>query len=953
MGNIHRTRSLLGLGLLILVVMAINVASASASASSREAREYTKDFDVSMAQAEETLEVQDKANEDEVVLGLEDRLDSRYAGIWFDNQTSEYVVPLLAGAGSMAVSSEFSQADLGADEFRTSSAQFSWEELEAAQDDLNKALLPLIEEGMVQTSLDPRTNSVAVTLAGGISADAEREVRGLTAGSSVAVEVRAGNTAKLEGKLEACSDPFCDAPLRGGAAIYPNFNQDKACTAGFPAVGANGDRYILTAGHCVHQNYTGAPTYLNWTSKDSALQAHGIGAVAQWGSGGATEWAKIKANGSWWDSGTWPAQIAYWGAAVSNQAGDFESKGSPIDLNYAITGQGTNVVGSFACHTGIITGSSCGSITGVNVTYNFAGGPNYNLVEISGVCSIPGDSGGPYFTGHSALGLHVGSVIESNACKGNRFYTDINLATAALNVTIAPPAPKVTATASVLNGNPGWTTVSGRVTSGGMGIEGKTVKFKLFKWENNNWVLKAEPPAVATNSSGNFSLNNWNGVGPGSWIAQAVFPAQGPFGEGASSTVTEGSFTVRDGYQIVAGHSNRCMDVKEGSRENKAPIWQWDCVNPVTGQNQVFKLVPNSEGNVQIVARHSNRCVSVIGGSTTAGTALEQYDCLGPTQAGQIWQVQPTATANVVKLIAKHSGQCMDVQGQKPEREVPYTQWNCLNQANQLFTLYSVDSAPAPTETYLTVPEGERLSGEYGYVTGQGNVKAGGYPLSGQAVELTYEKEKAGGGWESVYTTYPTLNSEGFYQYKYHPVGVGNWRMQAKYPGKGGELAASTSPGYVNFHIGWGFRLVARHSGKCMSIPVSKANGLQFNQWTCSGAPYPGDGQVFTFVPQENGAYFLILSNANSTPQLGKCLDVAAASTGDGAAINQWDCGGSDNQKWQKVPIAGQPPWVGFIAKHSGKCIDVWQQSQANGAGIHQWGCFWPGSQQWRMESVG
>ena len=214
------------------------------------------------------------------------------------------------------------------------------------------------------------------------------------------------------------------------------------CTASFPAVGANGDRYILTAGHCVHQNYEGAPTYLSWTSKDGALTAHAIGSATQWGSGGTTEWAKIKANGSWWDSGSWPAQIAYWGTAKVGPGGTFEGKGAPFDLNYPITGQGSNVVGTFACHSGIITGTSCGTISALNVTYSGAGGPIYNLVELSGpnVCSIGGDSGSPYFTGHSALGMHV--IKTGTLCGGGFLYVDINLATAALGVTIAAPRPR-------------------------------------------------------------------------------------------------------------------------------------------------------------------------------------------------------------------------------------------------------------------------------------------------------------------------------------------------------------------------------------------------------------------------------------------------------------------------------------------------------------------------------
>ena len=606
-GFMVRGAMLIGLAVAVLMSLSVGIATASADVAQLEAKEYRKDFGVPMAQAEEVLEAQDSANEREVVDGLEDRLDSRYAGIWFDNQSGEYVVPLLSKAGDPAVSSEFAQAGLGTNEFRTTNAQSSWAQLEAAQEALNKELLPLLEEHLIQTSLDPRTNAVVLKLAESIPAEAEQEARDLAAGSSVEVEVRTSQESKFEGEMDACKDPFCDAPLRGGVSIYPTSDPSKVCTASFPAVGANGDRYILTAGHCVHQNAEGLPTYLNWTSKDSSLTAHAIGSATQWGSGGTTEWAKIKANGSSWDTGSWPAQIAYWGMAQIGAGGTFTGKGAPVDLNYPITGQGTNVVGTFACHSGIMTGTSCGTITALNVTYSGPGGPIYNLVELSGpnVCSIPGDSGSPYFTGHSALGIHVIHSTGEQACGGGFLYVDINLATAALGVTIAPPAPKVTVSATALNGNPGWATVRGEVTSNGMGITNKTVNIKFFKWESNSWVQKAELPVTVIN--GSYELKNWNGVGPGSWMAKAVFPTQSPFG-GSESGISEGAFEVKDGYQLVNKYSGKCLDVEASGQNNGVNMEQWECGNPATSVNQVFTLVPQGGDYYQIVARHSNRC---------------------------------------------------------------------------------------------------------------------------------------------------------------------------------------------------------------------------------------------------------------------------------------------------------------------------------------------------------
>jgi len=58
------------------------------------------------------------------------------------------------------------------------------------------------------------------------------------------------------------------------------------------------------------------------------------------------------------------------------------------------------------------------------------------------------------------------------------------------------------------------------------------------------------------------------------------------------------------------------------------------------------------------------------------------------------------------------------------------------------------------------------------------------------------------------------------------------------------------------------------------------------------------------------------------------------------------------NQVWQRVSIAGDSPYVGFIAQHSGRCLDVAGKSQNNGAAIHQWDCHWGNNQRWLLERI-
>ncbi|MET7686860.1 RICIN domain-containing protein [Streptomyces sp. NPDC005483] len=67
----------------------------------------------------------------------------------------------------------------------------------------------------------------------------------------------------------------------------------------------------------------------------------------------------------------------------------------------------------------------------------------------------------------------------------------------------------------------------------------------------------------------------------------------------------------------------------------------------------------------------------------------------------------------------------------------------------------------------------------------------------------------------------------------------------------------------------------------------------------------------------------------------GKCLDVSAVSTADGAAVQQWTCTGGTNQEFTLSPVATGSHDYQLVAVHSGKCIDV---STAR-AQIHQWTC--------------
>jgi hypothetical protein len=354
----------------------------------------------------------------------------------------------------------------------------------------------------------------------------------------------------------------------------------------------------------------------------------------------------------------------------------------------------------------------------------------------------------------------------------------------------------------------------------------------------------------------------------------------------------------------------------------------------MTSQNQVFSLVPQSTGGLQIVARHSGKCVDT-----------QQYDCLGPNQPNQLWlrdQIAPGSPYFQFK--AKHSNKCMDVVGAGLGNGARVGQWSCIGgQLNQHWDLRPVNSGPIPTQTYLTVDGW--YHGQHGYVSVSGNVKRGSMPMSGY-VNVNFQK-LINGNWVTESTAHPTL-SNGSYSVQNWGVGVGQWRVRAVYPPGQGNFAQSESA-YHEFAIRSGYRLIARHSNKCLSLSANgAANGTAFLQWDCSPAPSSGDGQVFTLVPM-GADEFQIRVNSS-----GRCVDVSAANPNNGAYLQAWDCygAGQTNQIWRRIPIAGQPPYLAFQAKHSNRCMDVANVSVNNGARIQQWDCFWGGNQQWTLQAV-
>ena len=116
--------------------------------------------------------------------------------------------------------------------------------------------------------------------------------------------------------------------------------------------------------------------------------------------------------------------------------------------------------------------------------------------------------------------------------------------------------------------------------------------------------------------------------------------------------------------------------------------------------------------------------------------------------------------------------------------------------------------------------------------------------------------------------------------------------------------------------------------GKCVDVAAaSSANGTAVQLYDCNGSA----AQNWT------------VGTDGTVRALGKCLDVASAGTANGSPVQIYDCNGTGAQQWQ-----GQAN--GTLRNPAGnKCLDASNNSAANGTRLQIWECFAGTNQRWTL----
>jgi len=576
----------------IPVALLFAASPAAADIPTFQVRQYEQDFSVATETAERNLETQELGSaivgQPKAVLG------KQYAGVWFDNNAGEFVIPLLPGSNRAKVTALLTDDEI-ANAFRISQAKSSWRDLEAALEHINESLESQIKKQLIQTSIDPRTNSVVIHQAKAVDNADEAALQHLASSNDTTTEIEPASAKQFDFQPLACrtSAPrACGRPLRGGVSLTRNtseLHQSGECSVGFKAT-VNGNRYILTAGHC-------AAAFPSWGSEDASENFHPIGTVASYSFPGG-DWGTISANGSsYWDWNPWPSEVAhYW-----------------EDQERSISYEGWSYLGDYVCHSGTSTGTSCGGVSALNVTSSY--GVNH-LTEVRRVCAFGGDSGGPVFEGHTALGLLSGGDLGYPECERPILYAEITEATNALGVSVGtrlggPPTATTTAASDIRNAE---ATIHGNVNPNSVETHYR------FDYGTTTGYGSSAPSSEGNIGHGtgtvglDFSLSN---LQPGTtyhYRVVATSAAGTSYGSDQQFTTPPAgpSATISTNGVIYSASVGSTLSIKSVTRLSN---WAWQTPISIAGSLSAYSKpasVMDSSGNLFVLAQGPNHTLQEI-----------------------------------------------------------------------------------------------------------------------------------------------------------------------------------------------------------------------------------------------------------------------------------------------------------------------------------------------------
>lgn len=336
-----------------------------------DAAAYAKEFGVAPDEAERRIRL--RPQQDEAVERLRAADRGRFAGLWIEHQPQFRIVVRLKGdAPAGRELAERAQGSSIPVVFVTGATATEDDVLTKIRTSLGafKTALP----DLAGTDYDVKTGEIVLYVyATGAAAESARG-RGTELTRAIGHPVR----------VEILPAPLRDQDVRGGAPI-------SGCTSAFVVVDGSSNRGVVTAGHCndtqTYSGYDGTNTSMTFKAEmrdaDRDLQWH------------TTPIAEIP---EFYADQTTSARV--------------------------LTGRrlrSSTAVGDPVCHRGQTSGHSCGTVksTTFQPTYADACPATCNAVWVSvtgaQLACAGGDSGGAWFNGQTAFGVHKGGSSTGSA----------------------------------------------------------------------------------------------------------------------------------------------------------------------------------------------------------------------------------------------------------------------------------------------------------------------------------------------------------------------------------------------------------------------------------------------------------------------------------------------------------------------------------------------------------
>jgi hypothetical protein len=161
-------------------------------------------------------------------------------------------------------------------------------------------------------------------------------------------------------------------------------------------------------------------------------------------------------------------------------------------------------------------------------------------------------------------------------------------------------------------------------------------------------------------------------------VGVGVFAIQSPAFAGyyVSGGSIFGPYSIRvaDGYGGA-----KCLDVSNNSPWNGALMQTWDCLGPYAGNQQFyFWKLDGGAGYYQITPSSTWKCLDVKDVSHADYAPLQQYDCLGYGQENQVFNVWFDSSLNAWHIVPIHSWRHMSVTSPTPGNGSSVYQYNAV-----------------------------------------------------------------------------------------------------------------------------------------------------------------------------------------------------------------------------------------------------------------------------------